>query len=208
MKNENINVPNILSASRFFLLPILFVFAFKDMRIAFVISYILVGATDYFDGLIARKWNMMTEVGKKLDSFSDLFFYLASAFFLFKLHEPVITATPNLALILAFLCLLVLSFIISGILCKKPIMMHTIILKLNAVILYLAVILAEFMEIKYTTYVIMILAILYIIGFIEEIAIFFVFGDIDPDSQSFFHLLKERKINDTKKSVEEPKEKV
>jgi phosphatidylglycerophosphate synthase len=191
MKNKNINVPNILSASRFFLLPLLFIFLQMDMKVAFIISYILVGATDFFDGLIARKFNMLTEVGKKLDSFSDLFFYLASAWFLYKLDAKVITSTPNFQLILVFLGLLVLSFIVSGIICKKPVMMHTFILKLNAVLLYVAVIFADLTDM---TYFITFLAILYIVGFIEEIAIFFKFGDIDPDSQSFLHLLQEKKV--------------
>lgn len=190
MDKKAFNVPNILSASRFFLLPLLFIFLNMDMKIAFIILYILVGATDFFDGLIARKFNMLTEIGKKLDSFSDLFFYLASAWFLYQLDAEVITSAPNFQLILVFLALLLSSFIISGIICKKPVMMHTFILKLNAVLLYVAVIFADLTDM---TYLITFLAILYIVGFIEEIAIFFKFGDIDPDSQSFFHLLKEKK---------------
>jgi uncharacterized protein YdeI (YjbR/CyaY-like superfamily) len=50
-----------------------------------------------------------------------------------------------------------------------------------------------FADLTDMTYFITFLAILYIIGFIEEIAIFFKFGDIDPDSQSFLHLLQEKK---------------
>lgn len=190
MKNKAFNIPNLLSASRFFLLPLLFVFIYMDMKTAFIISYVFVGATDFFDGLIARKFNMLTEIGKKLDSFSDLFFYLASAWFLYLLDEKVITSTPNFQLILVFLILLVLSFIVSGIICKKPVMMHTFILKLNAVLLYVAVIFADLTDM---TYFVTFLAILYIIGFIEEISIFIKFGDIDPDSQSFFHLLQEKR---------------
>lgn len=190
MDQKVINIPNVLSASRFFLLPLLFVFLHMDMRTAFIILYVLVGATDFFDGLIARKFNMLTEIGKKLDSFSDLFFYLASAWFLYQLDAEVITSAPNFQLILVFLGLLVSSFIISGIICKKPIMMHTFILKLNAVLLYVAVIFADLVDM---TYFVTFLAILYVVGFIEEIAIFIKFGDIDPDSQSFLHLLKDKK---------------
>lgn len=185
-----LNAANLLSISRFVFLPVPIVFAVLDMRVGFLISYILVGATDFFDGIVARRFNMTSELGKKLDSFSDLFFYLASAWFLYRLHTEVVTSMPNLALILSFLALLVISFLVSGIRCKKPVLMHTIILKLNAVILYLVVIFAEFFDV---TLLVTFLAILYLIGIIEEMAIFITFGDIDPDSKSFFHLAAQRK---------------
>jgi len=186
-----LNAANILSLSRFVLLPLPIIFVLMDMRIAFVISYIIIGSTDFFDGIVARRFNMTSELGKKLDSFSDLFFYLASAWFLYALHPEVITSMPNIILIIIFLAMLVLSFVASGIICKKPILMHTIILKLNAVILYLAVIFAEFFDV---TYIITGLAILYLIGMTEEFVIFFKYGDIDPDSKSFFHIRKDRKL--------------
>lgn len=184
------NAANILSLSRFVLLPLPIIFVLMDMRLAFVISYIIIGSTDFFDGIVARRFNMTSELGKKLDSFSDLFFYLASAWFLYALHPEAITSMPNLILIIVFLAMLALSFVVSGIICKKPILMHTIILKLNAVILYLAVIFAEFFDV---TYIITGLAILYLIGMTEEFAIFFKYGDIDPDSKSFFHIADERR---------------
>ncbi|MBN1892564.1 MAG: CDP-alcohol phosphatidyltransferase family protein [Clostridiales bacterium] len=189
-KSKALNAANILSLSRFILLPIPIVFVLMDMRVAFLIAYILLGSTDFFDGIVARRYKMTSELGKKLDSFADLFFYLASAWFLYVLHTNVITSMPNFALIITFLSLLVISFVVSGIVCKKPVLMHTIILKFNAVILYLIVIFAELFDV---TYLITGLAVLYIIGIIEEMVIFVKFGDIDPDSKSFFHLLNDKK---------------
>ncbi|MBN1775338.1 MAG: CDP-alcohol phosphatidyltransferase family protein, partial [Clostridiales bacterium] len=83
---KTMNAANILSLSRFVLLPLPIIFVLMDMRLAFVISYIIIGSTDFFDGIVARRFNMTSELGKKLDSFSDLFFYLASAWFLYALH--------------------------------------------------------------------------------------------------------------------------
>ena len=189
-KSKVLNAANILSISRFVLLPIPIIFVLLDMRNAFVISYIIIGATDFFDGIVARRFRMTSELGKKLDSFSDLFFYLASAWFLYELHPEVITSMPNLVLIIIFLSMLVISFIVSGIRCGKPVLMHTFILKLNAVILYFAVIFADFFDV---TYIITALAVLYLIGMTEELIIFIIFGDFDPDSMSIFHVIKDRK---------------
>jgi phosphatidylglycerophosphate synthase len=207
---KSINAANILSASRFVLLPVPIIFVLLDMRLAFVIAYIILGSTDFFDGIVARRFKMVSELGKKLDSFSDLFFYLASAWFLYSLHPEVITSMPNLVLIIIFLSMLVISFVVSGIKCKKPVLMHTFILKLNAVILYFAVIFAGVykitsMKLFDMTFVITILASLYLIGMTEEMIIFIKYGDVDPDSESIFHIMRDRKqAKEAKASVDMP----
>ena len=106
---------------------------------------------------------------------------------------------PNFVLIIIFLSLLAISFVVSGIRCKKPVLMHTFILKLNAVILYFAVIFAEVSE-TYVTYVITGLAILYLIGMTEEMIIFIIYGNVDPDSKSIFHIIREQKEAESLKS--------
>ena len=50
-------------------------------KVTMLISYIIIGLTDYFDGKIARRLNQTTDPGKTLDSVADLFFYVSSAFF-------------------------------------------------------------------------------------------------------------------------------
>lgn len=193
MQTKNLNAANVLSLSRLVFLPLLFVFVYLDLLTAFLIGYIILGSTDMFDGIVARRFNMKTELGKKLDSLSDLFFYLASAWFLFTLYRPIIVSTPNAQLIIVFLSLFALSFVVSGIFCKKPLMMHTIILKLNAVLLYLLVIASSFFD---TTYFVTILAVLYIIGVIESIVIYARYKmDVDPDFKSIFHVMREHADN-------------
>lgn len=182
-KKENLTVPNFLSVSRALFLPILVIFAVNDMELAFLIGYIILGSTDFFDGMIARKFNQKTEIGKALDSIADLFFYIASAYFLATLYKSYIE--PNYTLLIVFFSILFLSFVISAILLKKPIMMHTSILRFNAVLVYFVVICSYFMD---TTYFITGILILYIIGFIEEIAIFIKYGEVDPDTKSFFRI--------------------
>ncbi len=185
MKREYINIPNTLSVSRAVLMPVLFVFAIFEMKAAFLIGYILVGATDAFDGWVARTFNMKTEIGKKLDSAADVIFYVSSAWFLQRLFPQYIL--PNKYLLIVFFSLFIASFIISGIKFRKPIMMHTFLLKLNGVLVYLAVILSFFFD---TTYMISAILFIYFAGFIEEIAIFFKYGEVDPDTATIFSLSK------------------
>ena len=190
MKKEYINVPNALSLSRIIFLPLLFVFVFLDMRLAFLIGFILLGSTDFFDGFIARKFNQKTDIGPKLDSLGDLFFYISSAWFLYRLYPQYLQ--PNNNLLIGFFGLLFLSFLISGILCKKPIMMHTFLLRLNGVLVYFVVVFSYFLN---TTWFITIILFIYFLAFIEEILIFVKYGEVDPDTKSLLHLIKLNKTN-------------
>jgi cardiolipin synthase len=154
-----------------------------DMTAAFIISYIILGSTDFFDGLIARRFNQTSEIGKALDSIADLPFYISSAYFLYRLFPEYLE--PNQLLLLLFFGLLFLSFIVSAILCKKPIMMHTTLLRLNGVLVYALIIFSFFFN---TTLFVSAILIIYFIGFTEEIIIFIKYGEVDPDTPTIFSL--------------------
>ncbi len=47
----------------------------EALSLRFHILYYLTGITDVLDGFIARKFNLTSELGAKLDSIADLFFY-------------------------------------------------------------------------------------------------------------------------------------
>ncbi len=183
-----LSIPNILSLSRLVLLPVLFILVSLDMKVAFVISYAIIGSTDMFDGWVARKFNMRTDLGKALDSIADLPFYISTAYFLYKLYPEYLK--PNAILLYIFFSVLALSFVVSAIRCKKPIMMHTFLLKLNAVLIYFLVVFSLFTD---TTYFISLILFIYYIGFAEEIFIFIKYGEVDPDTPSVFTLRNRNK---------------
>ncbi len=50
----------------------------KPLEMWFYIVYLFTGITDVFDGFLARKLNVTSKFGAKLDSISDLLFYAVS----------------------------------------------------------------------------------------------------------------------------------
>ncbi len=74
-KKDLFKIPNILCYIRFLLIP---VFVFFYMRATYPREYmraaviiLLSGITDFMDGFIARKFNMITELGKLIDPLAD-----------------------------------------------------------------------------------------------------------------------------------------
>ncbi|MEG2378045.1 MAG: CDP-diacylglycerol--glycerol-3-phosphate 3-phosphatidyltransferase [Clostridia bacterium] len=68
------NIPNALSIFRMFLVPIFVWVFFRDTPNAMFWAagiYALAGVTDVLDGIIARKFNMITKLGKILDPLAD-----------------------------------------------------------------------------------------------------------------------------------------
>jgi len=84
LKNLAFNIPNLLSMSRLFLVfPLILFLEIKKPFYVFILI-LIGGLTDYFDGLIARKFNLKTKLGAILDPLSDKVFYLIPLIFLCK----------------------------------------------------------------------------------------------------------------------------
>lgn len=71
MKNKNLTVPNALSVLRILIVPFFAWMFLTGHVIVATILLVLSGLTDCFDGLIARKFDQVTEIGKVLDPFAD-----------------------------------------------------------------------------------------------------------------------------------------
>jgi len=65
------NLPNFLTLIRFLLVPVMTIFLIKENFTAAIITYILASITDILDGYIARKYNLITKLGKILDPMAD-----------------------------------------------------------------------------------------------------------------------------------------
>ena len=69
------NLPNKITLSRIFMIPVFVVFFFLDVvpfhyGIAAII-FVLAACTDFIDGYIARKYKLVTNLGKFLDPIAD-----------------------------------------------------------------------------------------------------------------------------------------
>jgi len=69
-----LNLPNVLTILRFFLIPLFVLAFFSSLRYNYLIAigvFLLSGLTDVLDGFIARRCNMVTEFGKLFDPLAD-----------------------------------------------------------------------------------------------------------------------------------------
>lgn len=65
------NVPNLLTIGRIFAVPVLILLIGADRTLAAFWLFVVVGATDAADGMIARRFNLKTELGAFLDPLAD-----------------------------------------------------------------------------------------------------------------------------------------
>tara|TARA_B100000575_G_scaffold104151_1_gene83030 strand:+ start:142 stop:669 length:528 start_codon:yes stop_codon:yes gene_type:complete len=68
------NLPNILSVSRIFLLIPIIIFFVNDLFILSALTFAIASITDYLDGYLARKKNLISDLGAFLDLLADKIF--------------------------------------------------------------------------------------------------------------------------------------
>ena len=191
MKREELFYPsNLLSMSRIVLLPLLYILLFLGQWLPFAITYAILGSTDYFDGKVARRRNQITELGKQLDSWADVIFYLSSAFFLYHFQREAIM--NNFPLMMGFFAIFILSFIVSAVRLKKLVIMHTNSLRLAATMVYFTVIFSFFID---GTPLVFLTLIVYYVAFTEEIMIFIFYGEVDPDVRYIWWLMRKEEAH-------------
>lgn len=75
------NLPNSLTVGRIIVAPLIAILPFAgpwQLKLAAFVLYISAAVTDYFDGVIARTQNLVTDLGKLLDPFADKLLLLAT----------------------------------------------------------------------------------------------------------------------------------
>ncbi|MCF7832084.1 MAG: CDP-alcohol phosphatidyltransferase family protein [Candidatus Marinimicrobia bacterium] len=105
MNRDILKLPNIITLLRIVasaILYLLYVRHYQDpaflSSMFFLILYVVIALTDLIDGIIARKFNMVTELGKELDPMADkvLVFLMLFAFYRISLL-PLWIIIPILA---------------------------------------------------------------------------------------------------------------
>ena len=73
-----LTVPNLLSFIRLALVPVFLVFIIVGADLAALIVLVVSSVTDYFDGVIARKFQQVSRLGQLLDPAADRLFIFAA----------------------------------------------------------------------------------------------------------------------------------
>jgi len=72
------HVPNILTILRIIAIPFFVVSSMKGASVLALFIFIFACFTDYFDGKIARKYNIITDFGKLMDPLADKFLVISA----------------------------------------------------------------------------------------------------------------------------------
>jgi CDP-diacylglycerol--glycerol-3-phosphate 3-phosphatidyltransferase len=113
LRSGLLNLPNLLTLARVAVIPLLVVIMLSDSRDAGFWAAALFGAaaaTDFIDGWLARKWGVVTVLGKFLDPLADKLIVMAAlimliphgrvpawAVFLLLAREVIITGLRSIA---------------------------------------------------------------------------------------------------------------
>ena len=76
------NLPNKLTVLRIFMIPVFLMFFFCDFiphnYFWAFLTFAIASLTDMFDGMLARKWNLITDFGKLMDPLADKLLTIAA----------------------------------------------------------------------------------------------------------------------------------
>jgi phosphatidylglycerophosphate synthase len=180
-----INVPNTLSVIRLLGVPLLFWLVYLESAVWFVSWFVILGLTDYFDGFLARRWNQATEFGSFLDAIADVAYYMSAAWFLIYLFPEYLQ--PNIPHIIGMLVIFSVSVFIAKVKAGSFRFLHTHLSRLSGVLVFFGFLASFAMD---TTWVIRGIIWIYALAFVEISAMFWIYGNIDPDTRSILHLRK------------------
>lgn len=188
-KNELWTIPNIISASRLIIDPLILYFIIAGRENLYAIFLIINLVSDALDGFLARKLKQETELGARLDGFADNFTYVLAfvGIFVFKMDD----IRPHLVSFITMITMLVSTVIVSLIKFRKFPSYHLYTTKIGGYIegiFFISLFTIGFIKPYY--YFMVVWAIM---GAIECIAINLVIPEMRSNIKGLYWLLKERK---------------
>ena len=77
---QNLNVPNVLTSIRMLMIPLYIILFVDGAKFPALIVFLAASLTDLLDGMIARRYHMVTNLGKLLDPLADKLMVLTVMF--------------------------------------------------------------------------------------------------------------------------------
>ena len=146
-------ITNIITCCR--ILGSVFLLFYPAFSIEFYVIYIICGLTDMVDGTIARKTNSTSNFGAKLDTIADfVFVFVCSIKILPTLQIPLWLWVWIIIVALIKIFYIALVFIHK----KKLLSIHSILNKITGFALFLLPLSLSFVEIKYSSVVVCLIA--------------------------------------------------
>ncbi len=130
-----LNYPNTLTIVRLLLIPVYLYFFLKGEYIISGIFFSISGLTDFMDGYLARKYNMVTDLGKILDPLADKLTLISILAVL--IYTNLIPRVISVTLLIRELLVLLGSGIMYSM--GKKLLSPTLLGKLSVFLLYVAI---------------------------------------------------------------------
>lgn len=89
------NIPNLLTLFRVLLIPffiVVFYLPFEWAKYAATWIFFIAGVTDYFDGYLARRWNVSSKLGAFLDPVADKIMVVTAMIMVAADHDRIVTS--------------------------------------------------------------------------------------------------------------------
>jgi len=179
------NLPNIITSTRFIFAILLAFSAPLSMR--FWLFYGLACTTDLIDGPIARKLKVNSNFGSTLDTSADIFFLICIMVCVFPILEITIQSYVLIGTVFLFKGI---SLSYAYIKFKMVVSYHTYFIKFMALFIFTFPFWILFLDINL---IVLVLAILQIVAYIEELLITRISDKPDANIKSIYHLKKQLK---------------
>jgi len=131
-KEQIYNIPNFLSFYRLLSVPVLAYIVYLGNESVFFYGFLFSLFTDALDGFIARRFNMQTKFGAKLDSIADFAMYLLAMYALIHFKWSVLSVYSVSFYLIIFYYLFIDIFSLFKF--KEISSLHLIISKINGVV--------------------------------------------------------------------------
>jgi len=180
------NVPNALSAYRIVALPFIIATIILGQKNIFITLITLNLISDFLDGYIARKFNLATELGAKLDSMADMGTYISAILGMIILENEFVQE-HNFSLIL-LISLYLLPYTISFLRFGQLNSFH--LYSSKAVAYFQGIFIITYFILGYTNWYFYFMILASCLSYLEELYIAIFIRKLRSNLKSVFHFLK------------------